>query len=357
MTDRVRVGMVGTSWWADEMHLPSLTSHPQADVVAIAGRDRTRAETMARKYHIPAVYADHRAMIEQAKLQALVVSVPDDLHYAITMDALDAGLHVLCEKPLALNAAQAQAMYQKAEAVHVKHMTYFTIRWRPQFRDLQHLVSSGFAGQVFHAQFSQVGDYGRAPQYAWRFDGQRANGVLGDLGPHMIDLARWYLGEIAHVSARLGTYVQRESADDRPLVPTNDAASLVVEFANGAQGTMQVSAVAKVSEREQEIGIGLYGNVGSLVMDYGSDGTRIRGVRDGEPDFSRLTVPSDYWGDVDPSKPNDVFVKQSAGCRAFIDAILQDKPLTPSFYDGWRAQQVIDAAVEADRTGKRVQIS
>ena len=116
MTDPVRIGMVGTSWWADEMHLPSLTSHSQAVVAAIAGRGREAAEAMAGKFGIPLIYADYRQMIDEANLDAIVISAPDDLHYDIAMYALDAGLHVLCEKPLALTGAQAKAMYEKAEA-------------------------------------------------------------------------------------------------------------------------------------------------------------------------------------------------------------------------------------------------
>src|SRR5712692_2159308 len=134
MSDNIRVGVVGTSWWADEMHLPSLRSHPRAEIVAICGRNVERARAMATKYDVAQIFTDYRTMIERANLHALVVSVPDDWHYAITMDALDAGLHVVCEKPLALDATQAKAMYQRAEAARVKHMTYFTWRWMPQFR-------------------------------------------------------------------------------------------------------------------------------------------------------------------------------------------------------------------------------
>lgn len=98
MSQSVRVGVVSTSWWADKMFLPALKSHAQADVVAICGRNRTRAEEMAGKYGVRAVFADYRKMIEQGGLDAVIVGVPDDLHYEVTMQALHAGLHVLCEQ-------------------------------------------------------------------------------------------------------------------------------------------------------------------------------------------------------------------------------------------------------------------
>jgi predicted dehydrogenase len=100
MAEKVRVGVVGTSWFADGFHLPNLASHPRAKITAICGRTRERAEALATKYTIPHVFTDYHAMIASGTLDALVVVTPDALHYPITMAALDAGLHVLCEKAL-----------------------------------------------------------------------------------------------------------------------------------------------------------------------------------------------------------------------------------------------------------------
>jgi predicted dehydrogenase len=97
--------------------------------VAICGRNRERAEEMAHKYAIPTVFTDYHELIDKGHVQALVVATPDDLHYPITMAALDAGLHVLCEKPMALTVKQAREMTEKAEKVGVKHMVLFTNRW------------------------------------------------------------------------------------------------------------------------------------------------------------------------------------------------------------------------------------
>lgn len=193
---------------------PHAQTHPGAALTAICGRNRDRAEAMAQKYAITQVFTDYRAMLEDGNLHALVVVTPDDLHYAITRQALAADLHVLCEKPLALTAGQARSMYEKAEAGGRKHMVLFTYRWLPHYR--------------------YVAGYGRAAQYRWRFDRQRSNGSLGDLGSHMIDLARWYVGDVAKVSGHLATFVERPGADGAALEPANDAALLAAEFANGA---------------------------------------------------------------------------------------------------------------------------
>jgi len=151
MTEKVRVGIIGTSWWTEMMFLSSFKSHSSAEILAICGRNRNRAEEMAKKYDIPQVFTDYRTLLEQDNLDAVVVATPDDLHFPMTMDALDAGLHVLCEKPMALNAQHAREMYDKAEAVGVKHMVLFTWRWQPHFRYLKQLVDDGYIGRCYQA--------------------------------------------------------------------------------------------------------------------------------------------------------------------------------------------------------------
>ena len=366
MTDRIRVGVVGTSWWADNMHLPSIKSHPRAELAAICGRTREPAEAMAQKYAIPQVYSDYREMIARGDLQALVVSTPDDLHYQITMDALDAGLHVLCEKPLAMNADQARAMYERAEARGVKHMTYFTWRWMPHFEYVRQLIEGGYLGRCFQCQFRFLGGFGRDTEYTWRYDTRRANGMLGDLGSHMIDLARLYVGDIARVSAHLATFYERSGPDGQGRATGNDAAILAVEFANGTHGTVQVGTVTHLAERQMEQQVILHGEAGTLEIDAAFDGPKsgaqIRGARSDDAEFQVLPVPDDLWGSVDRTgsfvaQIGELFAKQPVGCRLFIDAILEDRPVSPSFYEGWKVQQVVDAALESHRSGRWVEVA
>lgn len=355
MAKQVRVGIVGTSWYADWMHLPALKSHPHVQLAALCGRNRERAEEMAQKYEIPQLFTDYQAMIEQAGIDALVVAIPDDLHYPVTMAALEAGLHVLCEKPLAFTVEQAQQMVARAEAAGVKHMTYFTWRWLPVFQYLQRLIQDGYLGRCFYSQFRYVGGYGRQAYYQWKWDRQRGLGILGDLGVHMIDMAHWCLGDIAKVSAHLPTYVARPGVADQPLDPANDAALLTLQYADGSQGVIQVSAVAHVGQRDIDCQVVLYGEAGTLEVDFNfHDGYVIRGARSGEAQINALTIPDDILQGIDPASPimgqlEHIFTEQAAGTRLFIDAILNDQPVTPSFYDGLKAQAVIAAALEADR--------
>jgi len=355
MSQKVRVGVVGTSWYTDFMHLPAIQSHPHAELAAICGRDQNRAKEIAGKYGIPGIFNDYRKMIEDGSLDALIVSAPDDLHYEITMQALDANLHVLCEKPLALKARHAWEMYEKAEAVAVKHMVFFTYRWMPFFQYVRDLIDQGYIGRFYHCEFRYLMGYGRNKEYFWRFDKKRANGVLGDLGSHMIDIARWLVGEFTWVTAQLGVFVDRPGADGGAIDPVNDSALLLVKFANGAHGTIQASAVAHIADRSFQQQIKLYGKAGTLEIDFTYLGSKagavIRAARSQEEQFQTLQVPESYWGDVDQSDPSLIFTKNAVGSRLFIDAILENRSVNPNFYDGYKAQQIVDAAIASHEKG------
>ena len=361
--DKVRVGMVGTSWYADSMHLPSLTSHPQASVTAICGRNAARAAEMAAKFGVPHVFTDWRAMFQSGLMDAVVIAAPDDLHYPMCMAAIDAGLHVVCEKPLALTAAEARTMAAAADAAGVKHMTFFTLRWFPHTRFLRELVDAGRVGQPTHCQIAYFHGNGRDGRYRWRLDGDRANGILGDLGSHLIDLARWLNGDIVRVAAHLGAYGPRTHPDGRPVTPANDAALLTLEFANGSQGIIHASAVIHTGGRGMEQHVRFYGDAGSVEADFafgnfGNAGVSTAVRAAGAPDglYADLPIPDHILGGLAPEAFADAFNSQPAGDRYFIDCLLAGRQPTPSLWDGVIVQEVIEAAITSHREGRWVTV-
>jgi len=360
MSKNIRVGVIGTSWWADMMHFPALESHPKAELAAICGRDQNRAKEMAEKYGNPDTVSDYRKMIRDHRLDAVIISTPDDLHYDMTMQALEAGLHVLCEKPLTLKAQQAWEMYQKAESAGVKHMAYFTFRWMPFYQYVRDLIRQGFIGRFYHCEFRFPMGHSRSEEYRWRFDKKRAHGVLGDLGSHMVDMARYLVGDITSVSANLGVFVNRPGADGGTIDPANDSALLLVQFANGAHGTIQTSAVMHTANLGGHQQIKLYGEAGSLEIDvvyFGPEaGAVIRAAASQDEQFQILQVPDSYWGDAESFDIPGYYTKNPVGTRLFIDTILEDRPAEPNFYDGFKAQQVIDAALASHEQGCAVSI-
>lgn len=355
MKDQIHIAMIGTSWYPDWMHLPALKSHARAHIAAICGRNRERAEELAHKYAIPNVFTDYQDMLHQGNLDAVIVATPDDLHYPITMAALEAGLHVLCEKPLAFSLDQAKMMLAKAESARVKHMTYFTWRWVPHIRYLCQLVDEGYIGDCYDAQFHYVGSHARQAGYQWKWDRQRGLGVLGDLGSHLIDLTRLLVGEITQVQASLSVRVNKPSAEGKSYEAANDSASLMVRFANGATGTIFASAAATVGNRGQEQRIVLYGDKGTLEAYADASMQTVRGLRNGESEFQALPVPEEILRGIDQQASlwthqfAQLFTEQSVGTRLFIDGIVHDRPISPGFYEGMKVQAVIEAAFESDR--------
>jgi predicted dehydrogenase len=277
------------------------------------------------------------------------------------MTALDAGLHVLCEKPLAMNARDAKAMYEKAEVKGVRHMAFFTWRWMPHYHYMRELIEQGVLGRLYHCQFSFMMGGARSAQYQWRFDPKHANGVIGDSGSHMFDLAHYLVGDIVRVNAHLTSSVRREGPDGQPAESASDSATAMIEFADGTPGTVLVSMVARVDDPYFDQQVELHGESGSLIarLKPGS-GPELR-LAKGNELFETLTIPDRFLEGVDMTQPFitqfvPMFAHQPIGDRLFIDAILEQRPVTPSFREGWKAQQVIDAAIASHKSGQWVAV-
>ena len=170
----------------------------------------------------------------------------------------------------------------------------------------------------------------------------------------MIDMARWLVGDVARVSGHLSTFIDRPEEDERLPDPANDAATLLLTFESGAQGMIQLSGVAHVGDRGQEQHVTLHGEAGTLEIVATALGAEIRGARKDEEQILVLREPDELWGGVDARRfPEmlEVFLKQPIGDRLFIDAIVEDRTVAPSFYDGLKAQEVIDAAIKSHEEG------
>ena len=357
MSKQVRVGIIGTGWYNDMMHLPALQYDPRATTVAICGRRREPAEEMAKKWAIPSVYTDYKEMYENEDLDAVVIASPDYEHHPMTMAALEAGLHVMCEKPLASNAVLAREMLDKAEEAGVVHMTYYTHRWMPHLQYVQQLIEDGYIGKVYDAQFHYWQGYHRGPKYDWHYDAKFGNGILGDFGSHMINAALGFVGDVTDVFAHLTTHVDRPGPDGKPIVPANDSAMLTLKFENGAHALIQVSDVAYIGDRSQEQKMILHGEAGTLevVGSYGHS-YEVRGARDGEKAIQTLPIPAHMLKGIDPNLPWEyqapqVFKEQHLGLYLFFDAIVDGKPVPQDFRVGMKVQEVVDAAIESNKKG------
>ncbi len=362
----VSVGVIGTSWWADAMYLPALQNHPLARVTAVCGRNADRAHQFARQWGIPHVFTDYEALIESGLCDAVIIATRNDTHYPIGMKALKAGLHVLCEKPLALTYAQAAEMAATADAMGAITMVPFTYRYMPTARYIKALLEEGYIGQPYHLNMRYYTGFGRTTDYLWRFDQDVAgSGALGDIASHFIYLADWYFGAIESVGALLGYMVRRPERDPagRPYQVADDTAILTFVFANGAHGVIHATTVAyEETPFGQTHHMEFHGSEGTLYHFIDWDTIqRVSGARQGEGPVRELSVPDQFWGRVRRDTVHhtykDVFRQEGFMTQAFITAVSNQQPLHPNFHDGARIQRVIAAAQLSHQEKRRVMLS
>ena len=364
----VRVGVVGTSWWADAMYLPPLSAHEQAAVVAVSGRNAATTAAFADRWGIEQRFDDPIAMLDSAGLDAVVVASSNDSHFPLTMAALDRGLHVLCEKPLAQNAAQAQEMTARAEQTGAITLVPFTYHYMPVNQWVRRLIAGGYVGRPYHVNLRYYTGYAADSAYSWRFDRELAgSGVIGDLASHWIHLARWLLDDTEVSVGALGSaFVERQPRPDGGAYEqAEDSAVLTVRYASGAYGVLQVCAVSwEGTPFNQTHHLEVHGDAVTIygVCDWDTV-QEVRGVRRGERGPATvLPIPDEIWGGVRRDNVHDtyrdVFRGTDAMTRGWITAIAEQRHVRPDFADGLAVQRVVDAAVaSADADGAQVPVT
>lgn len=366
MSDKVRIGIVGTSWWADAMYLPALANHPLADVRGVVGGTRPEhTREFAARWGIPGAHDTLDDLLAAEPLDAMVILSPNVHHFPHAMAALERGLHVLCEKPLAMSAREARLLVEAGERAGVVTMVPFTYRFMPVNRYLKELVDEGYIGRPHHLNLRYYTGFGLSGEYSWRFDTEQAgSGVTGDLASHWAYLARWFYGEILAVTAVFGHAVPRGPRPDGvPYAAGEDSAMILLEFENGAIGSLHVSSVAYApGPFGQRHDMDLHGSEGSLyaTTDWNSV-QRVDGCRTDEPATHELPIPDRLFGgarrDAVGNTYRDTFRLADNMTRGFVTAIARRTPASPDFRDGLAVQRVVDAAGRSAGEGRRVSIA
>jgi predicted dehydrogenase len=352
----LRVGIVGTSWWADSMYLPAFAAHPGVDVVGLCGRNAATAEALAATWDVPWACTDSDKFLDPERLDAVVIATGTDTHEALTMTALDRDLHVLCEKPLAPDVAAADRMTQRAAETGAITLVPFTYRYMPTNQFVKRLIDTGYVGTPFHLNMRYFAGYARDHDYNWRFDRELAgSGALGDLGSHWLHIARWLLGEITHIGCVSDSFYPRgPRPDGTPYEQNEDSALMTVRFANGAHGSLQVCAASwEGTDFNQTHHLDLHGTDGTLyaVNDW-SNRQEVSGVRANQPGPAQiLDIPDDIWNgarrDNVHNTYRDVFRAGGAMVGDWVDAVRAGKHIEPDLAEGAIVQHLIDLATQS----------
>ncbi len=329
-------------------------------LAAIAGRTEAAVQEAAARYGYASAYTDWRDLIADPTVDLVDNGGPNDIHAEASIAAAEAHKHVLCEKPLARDAAEARTMLAAVNRAGVIHMVAFNYRFVPAIRHMRDLIAGGALGTIYHFRARYLQDWLSSPAaaHSWRLSQATAgSGALGDLGSHVVDLARFLVGEPTAVSATLKTFTTQRPGG---TVDVDDAFAASVEFASGAIGTLEASRVAT-------------GNKNGLIIEVnGSNGS----LRFNLERLNELAVcsGSDGYTDVlmtDPARHpwmkhwwpsghiigwEHTFVHEFAH---LFDAIANGTSVAPdgaTFEDGYRAAVICDAIATAARDHAQVSV-
>lgn len=359
----IRVAVVGLGLWGARAHLPTLAAMPAFDVRAVADPRADIAEAAAERYGVPRVEADPHALFRDPDgLDAVVIATPDDTHRDLAVAALDAGLHVLCEKPLARTVAEGEAMVAAAERAGKVAKLGFSFRFSPIALKMRALVDAGVIGAVqlfehigVNAQFMDP-----ARPLHWKMRRERAGGgVFVEYGSHPIDLARWFGGELTRVVAHGVTLVPERPDPDggTARVETDDAAAWIAAYASGGQALFRAGWANLPADSG---GVLLYGTRGTLHWRQYSrlrESLVLATVDDPEP---RTVL--EFAPEVDPSLDAGALVM---GIYAYYNRNLMEhfhadiragRTSWPTFADGLAVQRVLAAIRASLDEGRWVEI-
>ncbi len=325
-----------------------------ADVVALCASSRLRAGPAAARLGIAGVYTEFGAMLASEDPDIVLVATPNDLHHPMTLEALEAGAHVLCDKPLAMDGRQALEMLNAAEARGRRHVIPFWWRVLPVVTRAHELLTDGSLGELSFADVRYLNCGWGDPQgpMRWQFDLARAGaGALGNVGSHALAVLQYLAGDVSEVCAHTAVNVaERVWPDGTPARPDGeDTAAFVGVLANGAPVTFLASSVAYEVRSSFHITVHLSG--GSVTVSAESHWPdhvvgRLAVMRRGEEAPAAVAVegpPAALSG----LAPQDVAYTAIAG--ELLAAIAEDRPASPGFDEGVRVQQVMDAALESAR--------
>ena len=338
-------------------------------LVGIAGRDEQAVAEAAKRYGYDGYYTDWRAMLDNDDIQLFDNGGPNDTHADPCILAAERGKHILCEKPLARTADESQMMLEAVQKAGVKHMVAFNYRFVPAIRQIRKLVDSGLLGQIYHFRAVYLQEWVMAHYnlpMIWRLQKSLAgSGALGDLGAHIIDLGRYLVGEVKSVSGMTRTFIEERPWDDGTMgkVDVDDAFTALLEFDNGAIGTVEASRFAAGRKNGQRIEINA--EKASIVFNLerlneleifwvGDEPTEAQGFRN-----VLVSEPShpwweNWWPQGHIIGWEHTFVHE---ITHLLDCIVNDGDVAPigaDFVDGYRNSVICDAILESAASKRQV---
>jgi predicted dehydrogenase len=344
MNRRVRVGLIG-SQFISTLHAEALQRCTDAELFAVASPTQGNAKAFAKKFGIPHHFTDYRKMLAMDELDMIVIGAPNFLHCEITEAAAAAGKHIVCEKPLCMNLAEADRMIAACKKAKVKLMYAEELCFAPKYVRLKQLLDDGALGKPVLLKQLEKHDGPHAPHF---WDVKRSGGgVTMDMGCHAIEFFRWMLGrpKIKSAYAQMGTYVHTDKTKG------DDNAILLFEFENNVMAMAEESwtKLGGMDDRSEVHGSKgvAYADLlhGNSIETYSSVGYGYAVEKAGSTVGWSFTIYEEAW--------NYGFPQEMAH---FVDCVKNDKPPSVTGEDGRAVLEAIFACYESARTGRKVEL-
>ena len=345
---------------------PFMSPRIEPRMKVICGRTRSNVEAAARQYGWEEASTDWRTVVTRPDIDLVDISTPGDLHAEIAIAAARAGKAVFCEKPLANSIAEARAMVAAVEETGAIHMLCHNYRRIPAVMLAKSLIDAGRIGTIRHFRGTYLQDWIADPEFplVWRLDrAQAGSGALGDLGAHVVDLARYLVGEIRDVCGHLETFIKERPLPGHPetrgAVTVDDASLALARFENGAIATIEASRMAPGRKNWNRFEIN--GSTGSIAFDLErmnelevyleGDDASVRG-------FHRVLATEPEHPFVKPWWPpgHTIGYEHTFVHTVFdlLEAIADERVPSPNFHDGLRNQLVLGAIEESSASRRWV---
>ena len=387
MAKTLRVGMVGYRFmgkahanaWRQSPRFFPLKAH--IELHTICGREAAGVQAARAQLGWQTASTDWRELVESPLIDIVDICTPNDSHAEIAIAAAKAGKHVLCEKPLALNVKQAEAMLATAQKAKIVHMVCHNYRRIPAIALARKMIGEGVIGEIYHFRARYAQDRLVDPDYPLTWKLQReisGSGAHGDINVHIIDLARYLVGEFKEVCGLMNTFIKErpltsvvgksqsqaaKALEKKGKVTVDDAALFIGRFANGALANLEATRFAL--GRKNHLDLEINGSKGSLCFDL-EDMNRLK--------YFDNANPPDRQGfrDILVTQPNGTHPYVGQWWRAghllgyentfvhtvvdFVNACVEGKPVHPTFEDGLKNQQVLEAVELSARKGQWVKV-
>lgn len=353
----VRIGIIGTGIGA-AVHIPVFRQLEDTEIVAIGSRRRERAEELATRHRIDFSSDDYREIVEHPDVDAVVIATPPYLHHPIAIAALEAGKHVLCEKPMARNLAEARDMVNLVRTAGVTAVVNHEYRYMPARHHVKTMMDEGFIGTPHSASIivfrSSLADPNGRP-FSWLMEREKAGGMLAASGSHYIDLLRWWFGDIkavAGLTATMVTHRRLPDSSEMAHVDADDNFALMLRFQNGAIATIHVCATASTDAGEE---ITLSGSNGMILLQ--GDGA-LWGARNQDAGLFEVDVPRSTARKL-PEFGHILARPTAMLATDWISAIRSGEApaQVPTFEDGARVQEIIDGVHRSSAQGRWIDTS